>query len=95
MTDHDRSGAPDHSATDEVLESLNPGPPVADTTSVNDGIGARPRLNWNSVTDSGGDAPPRRPDDKSGFAFNLGNALAKLGLDPDLGNNTARLTTER
>ena len=84
MTDHDRSGAHDHDATDEVLESLNPGPPDADTTSVNDGIGARPRLNWNSVTDSGGDAPPRRPDDKGGFAFNLGNALSKLGLDPDV-----------
>ena len=51
---------------------------------MNDGIGARPRLNWNSVTDSGGDAPPRGPDDQGGFAFNLGNALAKLGLDPDV-----------
>jgi hypothetical protein len=67
-----------------VLGTLKGAGPGADSTPVNDAIGARPRLNWNPVTDSGGDAPPKTaPPVESGFAFNLGNALAKLGIDAE------------
>lgn len=67
-----------------VLDTFKRSPARADSTRVNDAIGGRPRLNWNPVTDSGGDAPPREQrDDSGGFAFNLGNALARLGIDDD------------
>lgn len=66
----------------EVLERFKRGQSDADDPRVNDGLGMRPRLNWNPVTDSGGEAPPKRTTDPA-FSFNLGQALAKLGLDPD------------
>ncbi len=65
----------------EVLESLKHGGAAADENFVNEGFGARPRLDRNPTTDSGGDGAPRHADD-DGFAFNLGTALSKLGLDP-------------
>lgn len=93
MTEPERDEAPDGAGTDdvpapqplnlsEVLERFKRGQSDADEPRVNDGLGMRPRLNWNPVTDSGGEAPPKRTPD-AGFSFNLGQALAKLGLDPD------------
>ncbi len=66
-----------------VLDTFKRSPTRADSSRVNDAIGGRPRLNWNSVTDSGGDAPPRQQPDDSSFAFNLGNALSRIGVDDD------------
>lgn len=67
-----------------VLGTLKGAADDADSTPVNDALGARPRLNWNPVTDSGGDAPPKPQEStESSFSFNLGNALAKLGIDAE------------
>lgn len=76
------SPAPEPLNLSEVLERFKRGQSDADDPRVNDGLGMRPRLNWNPVTDSGGEAPPKRTPDPA-FSFNLGQALAKLGLDPD------------
>jgi hypothetical protein len=56
----------------------------ADSHLVDEGFGGRPRLDWSPVTDSGGGrstAGPGRP--RSGFAFDLGGALARLGGGSD------------
>ena len=86
MTEADGGGPDAH--LDESTDSdatLKGDARDADDTSVFDGIGGKPRLTWSSVTDSGGtppSAPERdRPVAGSGFQFDLGGALARLGGD--------------
>lgn len=86
VDDHSVLDAPTDPVTNgrAVLGNLKGAGDDADTTPVNDALGARPRLNWNPVTDSGGDAPPKPQEStESSFSFNLGNALAKLGIDSE------------
>jgi hypothetical protein len=61
----------------ELLDAFKDDVQPADTQDVSGGAG-RPRLNWNPVTDSGGDSRATT-DDRSGFKFDLGGALARLG----------------
>jgi hypothetical protein len=64
----------------EILDMFKNGPVVADTQSVYDAIGGRPRLSWSPVTDGGGSrSSSDRGSDQAGFHFDLGGALAKLG----------------
>jgi len=95
----DADAAPDprdrDEAVDESLETVKRGRDGADNESVNEGIGARPRMSWDPVTDSGGGS--RTLDEvqpgQSGFHFDLGGALAKLGgavdADEDAGSTPA------
>ena len=95
MTEADGGGPdahPDEPTDDDV--TLKGDSNGADDTTVFDGIGGKPRLTWSSVTDSG-NAPPPTPSPErdrtaapSGFQFDLGGALARLGGDdptPDPG----------
>ena len=56
----------------------------ADSHLVDEGFGGRPRLDWSPVTDSGGGRSTAGPDrPRSGFSFDLGGALARLGGGSD------------
>lgn len=74
---------PDEPTDDDV--TLKGDSSGADDTNVFDGIGGKPRLTWSSVTDTGGTPRPAPERDesegRSGFQFDLGGALARLGGD--------------
>jgi hypothetical protein len=69
-----------------VLDRFKTSPDDADNESVHDAIGGRPRLNWHPVTDGGGGRTSTdQPEPSSGFHFDLGGALARLGAHDDGG----------
>ena len=79
MAEPDQSSSePDDTDSLEFLKDDGDG---ADTSSVEDAVGARTRWNWNPVTETGG--PPRTAGeaeaDRSSFQFDLGGALARFG----------------
>jgi hypothetical protein len=76
----DEGSQPDRRHARPVLGSFKPPAPRADALDVNDALGDRPRLTWDPVSDGGG-APTTPPRDDEGFSFNLGQALARLGVD--------------
>jgi hypothetical protein len=69
----------------DALDSFKADATHADELGVNDGIGGRPRLTWNPVTDTGGASAPTEGDAPaaSSFRFDLGGALARLVSDDD------------
>ena len=80
MTDPDDEP---HSIPDdpEALGSLKESDAAADTPTVEVGVGLRSRWHWNPVTEAGGTSRAENEAPSSGFEFDLGRALARLGDD--------------
>lgn len=84
MTERDQtdSDGPDSTNLEDVLDSFKAGPDPADIDHVSDPPVTKSRLNWRSVTDLSEETPPAAEDTprrRSGFQFDLGGALSRLG----------------